>query len=1309
MLTDDMILYAGPNEIDYIDLVVFTIEGKKIMLEVKTNNTFGEIQAEIEKRHNIDFTNSIIIYNSKIMESNTFLNSELRSPFPTLFIASNNRADEYVMCYIQFGNSLLMEVDAPPKFQIKYIKSEIQKYYRINKSQVKIYNKDVLCRNEDQISQFADGKHVVVFSSRLSGQLDVDGKFQGMAKKFIFDSELEFGQITTELQQAITADADKTIYYHGDKLLDSTLIWSLYDIHPKFTIGDPIDEQYAKMVKEKYEPMVASGDPSACYAYGMILLYGIMVQKDIGEGLRYLTQAIEKRHMQACIAYLKLLKEGIIPNSPEISEEKVIQVAADANDRSAMYLYGKLLESQNRIVEAEKYFKQSSDAGYILSKTHLGRLGIKGARTISIEEGFLMLDQAARAGHASAMKSQAKQMSQTSQSESEILMERAANAGSSGASLCMAISKLEANDPAAAMELIEKSAKMENVKGMRYYGIALHRGKITKKNSKLAYEYLKKASDLGDIPARYHLSKALIEGDGIEPNAQAAFALLSSIYMMYIPAAILLTNMRLRGIGCDRDPVQAMEMARYAMSRGSYKAMRIVGMMEKDGIGCQKEAYKAQEHFKEAAPHDVIALFQYALMLKLSANEGTKNMVINMLEEASSKGLPDADQELALMFMNEDITKSIYHFNVAARAGLPLSMYNLAHMWIGMGECTQAAINYMRGAADKDVPLACYEYAKLIAEGKVENAGENEEIVYLRKATVLGVKDAEVDLGIIFYKQGDFQQAADHLRRAYDAGVYRGISFYVLSLERMNYPSHEILRWERIGAEHNDIICLLRLGNYSMEEKKFDDAASIFIKAMEQGSYEAIYQYATMLEGGKGIEKNLDLAVEYHKRAVENGVVDSLVALGRILSRKDYANRNPIEALNYYKMAADKGNYHAVYGMATLLREGDDGVPKDVDQSYKLFRDCYEHEYWLAAYDLGLMTEIGEGCEKNGFGSMQYFKTGMEHNVLKCLAPYARNKFFGVNCDKDIDIAKNIMQTGINLRDPDSTFLYGEVLAAEGNLEAATNYYLMASDFGNIEAMNAAAVILAQNVETVTKAAELFQKAADLGDPIAACNIGIMLASGNGVLRDYTKAMNYLQRAVKTGNVEAMYNIAVLMVKMNKNGLYDAEIRDYFKKAADGGNTQAMYNLGILLTEKETKDYKTGMRYLRMAANKGIENAAYKYSYNTLTNSEGRKDDELAMEYCKQAVAAGNFDALCLYGVMLLNGRGAPASISDALQCFRLGVESGHLNSMYNYAMVQLNSNPDAKTYQESVALLKRAAELGCEHAVHQCEVYHLD
>ena len=98
------------------------------------------------------------------------------------------------------------------------------------------------------------------------------------------------------------------------------------------------------------------------------------------------------------------------------------------------------------------------------------------------------------------------------------------------------------------------------------------------------------------------------------------------------------------------------------------------------------------------------------------------------------------------------------------------------------------------------------------------------------------------------------------------------------------------------------------------------------------------------------------------------------------------------------------------------------------------------------------------------------------------------------------------------------------------------------------------------------KAVELWQKAADLGNTSAMCNLALMYKNGDYVDKNMKKAVELWQKAADLGDMNAINNLAL----MYKNG--DGVDKDMKKvmelcqKAADLGNPNA-----IKLIEKKRK------------------------------------------------------------------------------------------------------------------------------------------
>ena len=126
-------------------------------------------------------------------------------------------------------------------------------------------------------------------------------------------------------------------------------------------------------------------------------------------------------------------------------------------------------------------------------------------------------------------------------------------------------------------------------------------------------------------------------------------------------------------------------------------------------------------------------------------------------------------------------------------------------------------------------------------------------------------------------------------------------------------------------------------------------------------------------------------------------------------------------------------------------------------------------------------------------------------------------------------------------------------------------------------------------VPSLKKAAQLYQRAADLGDVMAICNLGIFYRSGRGVKLDKKKAVKYFRMAADRGNASAQFNLGNSFHDGHGVAQDQAEAHRYNKMAADQGFTHAEFNLG---NHYYRKGHLTeAARWYERAAAKGHEQA----------------------------------------------------------------------------------------------------------------------
>ncbi len=96
-------------------------------------------------------------------------------------------------------------------------------------------------------------------------------------------------------------------------------------------------------------------------------------------------------------------------------------------------------------------------------------------------------------------------------------------------------------------------------------------------------------------------------------------------------------------------------------------------------------------------------------------------------------------------------------------------------------------------------------------------------------------------------------------------------------------------------------------------------------------------------------------------------------------------------------------------------------------------------------------------------------------------------------------------------------------------------------------------------------AAELMQRAADLGSAIAQYRLAKLYEKGEGVPRSVKESRRWTQSAADAGNVKAMHDLAVFYAEGEGGGpqSYVAAV-EWFTKAANSGLLDSQYNLGVL-------------------------------------------------------------------------------------------------------------------------------------------------
>ena len=92
---------------------------------------------------------------------------------------------------------------------------------------------------------------------------------------------------------------------------------------------------------------------------------------------------------------------------------------------------------------------------------------------------------------------------------------------------------------------------------------------------------------------------------------------------------------------------------------------------------------------------------------------------------------------------------------------------------------------------------------------------------------------------------------------------------------------------------------------------------------------------------------------------------------------------------------------------------------------------------------------------------------------------------------------------------------------------------------------------------------------AEQGDASAQFSLGVMYATGRGVLKDEAEAVRWYRLAAEQGNAAAQFNLGLMYA--NGEGVLkdEAEAVRWYRLAADQGDAAAQFNLGVMYANGE--------------------------------------------------------------------------------------------------------------------------------------------
>jgi TPR repeat protein len=156
-----------------------------------------------------------------------------------------------------------------------------------------------------------------------------------------------------------------------------------------------------------------------------------------------------------------------------------------------------------------------------------------------------------------------------------------------------------------------------------------------------------------------------------------------------------------------------------------------------------------------------------------------------------------------------------------------------------------------------------------------------------------------------------------------------------------------------------------------------------------------------------------------------------------------------------------------------------------------------------------------------------------------------------------------------------------------------------------------------------------WRKAADKGSTSAMVELGVALATGQGVAKDEEQARALFERAAQAGNPRGVTNLAALANSVGTAPTDPVKARAMLVKGAEANSAEAQYQLGLMTADGVggAKDDAAARALFEKAAAQNHAGALERMGAFAHEGRGGPKDDAAAKGFYERAAALGNDEA----------------------------------------------------------------------------------
>ena len=205
----------------------------------------------------------------------------------------------------------------------------------------------------------------------------------------------------------------------------------------------------------------------------------------------------------------------------------------------------------------------------------------------------------------------------------------------------------------------------------------------------------------------------------------------------------------------------------------------------------------------------------------------------------------------------------------------------------------------------------------------------------------------------------------------------------------------------------------------------------------------------------------------------------------------------------------------------------------------------------------------------------------------------------------------------------------------------------------------------------LTKAAELYAEAAELGHDMAQFALALCYENGQGVEKDLAKAVEWYIKSAKQGNERAQYNLAICYEEGSGVERNMKKAVQWYKESAEQGFSPAQYNIAICYIEGNgtRKNLPKAVEWLKRAAKQGEALAQYRLAVCYRKGQGVKKDLVKAAQLYKKAAMQEDSLAQNDLGVCYEHGNGVKKDPQKAARWYKKAALQGEATAEFNYAV----------------------------------------